>query len=69
MENLARFALFSVWLLLLTLVLLPPDPNIPINNWRQHTDVEGIPSPALLLNNLRVIMALKLTRVSILPGA
>lgn len=75
-ENMARFALFSVWLLLLTPILLPPDPNIPINNWRQHTDVEGIPSPALLLHNLRVILAEIDTRVSfsgnlgivILPG-
>ena len=63
-ENIARFALFSVWLLLLTPVLLPPDPNIPINNWRQHTDVEGIPGPSLLLHNLRVILAEIDTRVS-----
>ncbi len=63
-DNMARFALFSAWLLFLTPVLLPPDPNIPINNWRQHTDVEGIPSPSLLLHNLRVILAEIDTRVS-----
>ncbi|MCY3934686.1 MAG: glycosyltransferase family 39 protein [Chloroflexi bacterium] len=56
-ENFARFALFLAWLLFLTPLLIPQDPNLPFENWRQHSEIEGIPSPALLMQNLRVILS------------